>query len=143
MTMVLGAFRENVWFSMGDNGVNLVGWLIDPITLWHKHKETYMRDLNSIASTINAPSFGNAFLQNPAIYNSQFTSYHFGVNVTDSINRPEVIYQIDTNTKYLIDKTNIGTFWLECDVIDPELPPMAELITHEKPNLTRYLISNN
>jgi hypothetical protein len=97
-----------------------------------------MRDLNNIASTINAPSFGNAFLQNPAIYNPQFTSYHFGVNVSENINKPEIIYQVDSNAKYVIDKKNLGPFWLECETLDPDLPPIAELITYEKPNLVNY-----
>jgi hypothetical protein len=143
ITMILGAFRENVWFSMGDNGVNLVGWLLNPITLWHTHREIFMRDLNNIASTINAPSFGNAFLQNPAIYNPQFTSYHFGVNVSEHVDRPEIVYQIDSNSKYLIDINKLSPFWLECEVIDPDLPPLAELTSDNKPNLTNYKNSDS
>ena len=50
-TMMVGAFRENVWFSNSDNGVNLVGWLVNPIDLWNKHKADKLKRLNNIALT--------------------------------------------------------------------------------------------
>ncbi|MEY2702645.1 MAG: hypothetical protein RL259_950 [Bacteroidota bacterium] len=128
ITMVLGAFRENVWFSMGDDGVNLVGWLINPIELWHKHKESFMRDLNNIAATINAPSFGNAFLQNAAIYNYQFTLYKFGENIRENIGKPEIIYELVSSNKYLLNEELDGEYWLEYNVIDEALPLLAEIV---------------
>ena len=136
VTMILGAFRENVWFSVGDEGVNFVGWLVDPIELWKLHKENFMRDLNNIASTINAPSFGNAFLQNPAIYNYQLTEKHFGYNIKDQIDKPEVIYDTTSRDKYLRD--NDGNRWLKCEIIDPELPSFAELSEDEDASLQAY-----
>jgi hypothetical protein len=138
ITMILGAFRENVWFSMSDNGVNYVGWLIEPISLWHKHKEVFMRDLNNIASTINAPSFGNAFLQNPAIYNYQLTTKHFGINIADNIDKPEVFYDISSNIKYTIDNTRQEPHFLECELLDPELPPIAEITSIQNQTFACY-----
>lgn len=138
ITMVLGAFRENVWFSMSDEGANLVGWLIDPIELWHKHKEVFMRDLNNIASTINAPSFGNAFLQNAAIYNYQFTLYKFGENIRDNINKPEIIYDVANFDKYIINENLEGDFWLHYTIIDEALPLVAEFVETKPDNEEFY-----
>jgi hypothetical protein len=139
ITMVLGAFRENIWFSMSDEGVNLVGWLINPFDLWHTHKQTFMRDLNNIASTINAPSFGNAFLQNPAIYNYQFTTYNFGVDVKKNINKPGVVYDVINCDKYILNEEFEGDFWLNSTIIDEDLPPFAEFSMIKEEGLANYL----
>ena len=104
MTMILGAFRENVWYSINDDGVNLVGWLIDPFPLWDEQKENLMKKLNFTAVTINAPSFGNAFLQNSSIYVHQLTQQKFGDDIFNQANQPEIIFDTDTKTKYRLCK---------------------------------------
>ena len=139
ITMILGAFRENIWFSLGDEGINFVGWIIDPIKLWHTHKETYMRDLNNIAQTINAPSFGNAFLQNAAIYNYQFTTYNFGVNIRQNINQPEVIYDISSGEKYYISNTDSHDVIFDFEIIDEDLPAFVTYSEEISNNSKRYL----
>jgi hypothetical protein len=126
-TLILGAFRENVWFSVNDSGINLVGWLVNPIKLWHTHRQRYMKDLDNIASTINAPSFGNAFLQNSAIYNYQFPSYEFGAKLENCIASPEVIYDVSSNTKYIKCVAAEGEKHLEAKLVSDGMPPIAEL----------------
>jgi len=125
--MILGSFRENVWFSLGDDGINLVGWLIEPHKLWNKHKERFMRDLNNIASSISAPSFGNAFLQNAAIYNYQFTDHEFGANVKSSISTPEIVYDTSSMQKYARDLNNKSKLYLNTEILDEDLPPFSDI----------------
>ena len=81
ITLILGAFRENVWFSQDDSGINYIGWLVDPLKLWNDHRESLMIKLNAQAATVNAPSFGNAFIMQPAIYFDQLTEMEFGTRV--------------------------------------------------------------
>jgi hypothetical protein len=97
-----------------------------------------MRDLNNIASTINAPSFGNAFLQNPAIYNYQFTTYNFGVNVRENINKPAVVYDVKSFEKYTLNEDLEGEFWLKYIEIDEDLPLFAELSDVEENGFFNY-----
>jgi hypothetical protein len=137
-TMLLGAFRENVWFSLGDDGVNLIGWLKDPIELWHTHRETYMNDLNSIANTISAPSFGNALLQNAALYTYQFTRYEYGVNLRKYLAEPEIVYDTSTFEKYEVVRGKKTNIQLNCEVYDEELPPFAEMISSNENGNVSY-----
>ncbi len=139
ITMILGAFRENVWFSVGDDGINLVGWLEDPIKLWQSHKEILLGKLNNIALTINAPSFGNAFLQNPALYNEQLTFYSHGVNVQNQVTKPEIIYDVQSGEKYIIDESNNSDLVLTCQIIDEDVPPFAEIVVDSSAQGQKYL----
>lgn len=132
VTMILGAFRENVWYSVGDSGINLVGWLIDPIKLWNDHRELFMRDLNNIASTISAPSFGNAFLQNPAIYNYQFAQYEFGAKIRTAITKPEVVYDVSLGDKFVRNPN--GKYALSWEEFEEDMPLCVELISAEDVN---------
>jgi hypothetical protein len=137
-TLILGAFRENVWFSVNDCGINLVGWLIDPIKLWHSHRQTFMKDLDNIASTINAPSFGNAFLQNSAIYNYQFPRYEFGARLENCISSPEVIYDLSSNLKYIKCNPVNGEKYLETKIISDGMPPIAEFKSSNSATHSNY-----
>jgi hypothetical protein len=131
ITMLLGSFRENVWFSYDEEGnINYVGWLINPETLWNNYKTDLLKALNQIASTINAPSFGNAFLQNPAIYGYQMTQYEFGARLDRHVCEPEIIYDINSENKYIkTDKSILITHTLLCDYLESGLAPIANIVT--------------
>jgi hypothetical protein len=142
LTMILGAFRENIWYSMSDDGINYIGWLVDPIKLWQKQKEEYMRSLDNIASTINAPSFGNAFLQNPAIYNFQLAKLEFGSNLLVQVNKPEVIYDSITGEKYIQCQIGMGTSNLEIVSKKETIPVSAILNAGNSSVNTNYKLAS-
>jgi hypothetical protein len=127
ITMILGAFRENIWYSMNDDGINYIGWLVDPIKLWHNQREEYMKSLDNIASTINAPSFGNAFLQNPAIYNFQLAKFEFGSNLSIQAIKPEVFYDSNNGNKYTQCVIGTGSHNLEI-ISKPDTTPISAIL---------------
>jgi hypothetical protein len=139
ITLILGAFRENVWFSQDDSGINLVGWLVEPLKLWSDHRESLMVKLNAQAATVQAPSFGNAFIMQPAIYFDQLTEMEFGTRIRSHVAEPSVIYSVDTGEKYL--KSDSGSFFLQTIDLDPEIPPRSELLSYNTGMLPCYVKS--
>jgi hypothetical protein len=118
---------------MNDDGINFIGWLVDPIKLWHNQREEYMKSLDNIASTINAPSFGNAFLQNAAIYNFQLAKFEFGSNLLVQTNKPEIIYDSTSGEKYIQCDTGKGSFNLEI-TSKKEMTPISAVLNNGSSN---------
>lgn len=136
ITLILGAFRENVWFSQDDSGINFIGWLVDPLKLWKDHREALMIKLNAQAATVNAPSFGNAFIMQPAIYFDQLTEMEFGTRVRSHIGTPAVIYSNENGERF--EKSDSGSYWLQTIDLDPEIPPRSELLRANTGSLPCY-----
>ena len=136
ITLILGAFRENVWFSQDDSGINYIGWLVDPLKLWNDHRESLMIKLNAQAATVNAPSFGNAFIMQPAIYFDQLTEMEFGTRVRSHIETPEVIYSNENGERF--ERSDSGSYWLQTIDLDPEIPPRSNLLRANTGDLPCY-----
>jgi hypothetical protein len=109
---------------------------VDPLKLWNDHRESLMIKLNAQAATVNAPSFGNAFIMQPAIYFDQLTEMEFGTRVRSHIETPEVIYSNENGERFEISDS--GSYWLHTIDLDPEIPPRSNLLRVNKGALPCY-----
>ena len=87
-----------------------------------------MTKLDQLAITVNAPSFGNAFLQNSAVYSYQLIQFEFGVNLDTHVCNPEIIYCLETGDKFIrTEDKNLNTYTLSCTALEKGLAPIVEI----------------
>lgn len=108
--LIIGSFRANVWMGFQKDGELLepryVGWVYEPIKLWHDRYVDLLDKLRSIFEQL-AKKSGHAFVRLPLASDVQIPNWGEGERQPP----PEIIYDVLTRRKYIVDAAKGSFHW--------------------------------
>lgn len=107
--MILGSLRWNVWVSFDEeDNLYLIGWYEDPQKLWDQAKQIYINKLVSLFNSFDQNP--QEFARKDSPFDLQLTEICYGMKLPEY---PEIIYDLNTNNKYIRSKVSKADYILE------------------------------